>query len=662
MAQDTEHPDHSAIDGAMGRALAELDAMRLAASSADAQAHTDTDYTLHDVSEIGRYAVPSTAGWPALLALLQDPALRLAFAAEHFSLFDGIITGRLEQPPAPSLGDNLAAVRNFLLQSYYGDTPEGMTPEKARQALEEIASFVGDGLANHARGAAALHDPREPYLDAVAAAEAHGLGAQYLYLKILEWQRQSDWMRPFDAVMALFGGHLPSEWKLAADAPFLETPDFSPAELGPEAGIEEIEAAMAYIADMEARQRILTEEQQLTNAIDDFDMLGNRLVHTVEQLQDVSQMSEPVRRDAVEIAKDILRKLKVTIGEAMAKDGLDMHPAEAVATLGAVAGAAKIYERLLAWARGVDASILQHPSIIAATRAIGQLAVAAKMEAMRVAKQARDDSRAAQLARQIQMIPDAFHPGDATYGDMLERVERGIDTVLNRVQEISGPGAMVGHARGNDRGHYMSGTPIAGMALQASSEGVTNRDSTGKQQQMIQESIANANRAQLQRASQQLASQQARSSGQSSRMAGATAATTPARGNVAQQLNAMRQRLTQARQQVSTTLQGQQRMNAARNAMNAAHHHHEEELHHQDHLHQQQLQMQLLAKKLDLKGMRAATSTAGLTTAPVVTGRAAFEKMQKAATGGLGAPTKQGEKKDQLPPPPPPKKEPGRGF
>ena len=70
----------------------------------------------------------------------------------------------------------------------------------------------------------------------------------------------------------------------------------------------------------------------------------------------------------------------------------------------------------------------------------------------------------------------------------------------------------------------------------------------------------------------------------------------------------------------------------------------------------------------NLKQMNS--TTAGLTTNPVMTGRAAYDKMKQANTyglkGGTATPkamTDEERKKQQLQnPPPPPKKDTGRGF
>jgi hypothetical protein len=128
---------------------------------------------------------------------------------------------------------------------------------------------------------------------------------------------------------------------------------------------------------------------------------------------------------------------------------------------------------------------------------------------------------------------------------------------------------------------------------------------------------------------------------------------------------------------VSQQVNAAQRANANRQGQIASHAHDD---HHDDHHPQPQVAqppapIAATMAKLDprlinnIKAMN--TTTAGLTTNPVTTGRAAFDKMQQANMQGLkGAPppkkpTTEEEKKkqqQQMNPPPPPKDRGGRGY
>lgn len=662
-----------------------------AALSADAS-HADTltsaaegGLELHAVANVGRYAVPPQGGWNQINEVIASNGL--GFAPDAYPSFDQIVAKRFghsvltdvreadyNAPVYVHLRENLAAVRNFILQRYYSETPEGMTAERAEQAIAEIARYVGEGLHNNPRlkGLLSYHDLSKAFIDLPRAAKPDGEGARYLYERILESDRHGSWIRPFAAIAALFGGNRGGDWQLVplAYAPFYQSTAL-PA-LDQLSTIEEIDAAIQQLDALESKQRFEQEQLEAAMTVNDLEALGNHLLYTAESLRDVQQMSEPVKQDAIEIAREILRKLRLSMGESKLLDGLGLKPRDGLDELGGIKAVALVYERLLGWARGVDASILQHPSIVAATQAVGQIGYVAKAEAIRVAKLAGNLAHAKHLEQQLNFVPGAYadpeKEKEMKLSALLDRVERGIDTVLNRVVTISGPTAAVGHARDKELGSYMAGTPVAGMAMQARAEGSANRDATGKQQSAIQEGMAAAQRAQVQRVTQQVANQQSRR-GNTMGTQNATAAST--RGSLQSQLASMRQRLAQMRRNV--VAQQQNMMNVRTNAarMQSLHAHDD---HAHDH-HQPPDPIAATMAKMDprliqnIKQMN--TMTAGLTTNPVLTGRAAFDKMKQATTYGLKNPepgskpmTEEERQKQQqlLDPPPPPKKDKSRGF
>jgi hypothetical protein len=480
----------AALEAAIEQARIELDAMTQAASAADAAAlQTNADYSLHEVAGVGRYVVARYSGWRALLRIIDDPTPNINFSLKDYPAFDKVIGERFNSPymldplddhyeSYKSLRDNIAAVRNFLMETYYADTPGGMTPGKAKKALAEIANFVGDGLYNNwtSLGFIPHHTAGKPHIDLARARAKGGEGAQYIYEKILEHQRHSNWMKPFAAVAALFGGKPAPDWMLppasATGFTNMIEGDLLPNAISSAPTSAEIEAALARVGQLEAERTDLRGRMEIDTFSGDLDAIADHLLFTATHMANVATLSEPVRRDAIEIAKDILRKLKISLGDLNIMDGLKLKPTDDLSTLGAIKGVAMVYERLLAWGRGIDPSIMEHPSIIAATQAIGQLGYLAKLEALRMARAAGNTVMADNLADQLRRIPPAYAAAtDATFGGLLDKVENGINTVLHRTQNIAGPGAKVGHSPGNELGSFMSGTPLAGMAMQTTAGG-----------------------------------------------------------------------------------------------------------------------------------------------------------------------------------------------
>lgn len=524
------------IENALAEAKRELAEIQLAAKEA-AQLADDSKagYSLHEVPGVGRYAVPRYSGWKPLLRVINDPAADIDFSPEAYPSFDAIICNRFESPELVNpnhpdhgdlddLRDNLAAVRNFLMDHYYVDTPAGMTPEKARKALETIADFVGRGLNNNYVFAGIIpnHHLDEPFIDLDKAKATGGDGAQYIYEKILEMQRRNDWKKPFAAIASLFGGQTPpdlmlpdadethfTDWfehdilaeeiaKHAHDHPTAEQVKARIAELeamkAKTNAHSETDAKAAAIAAAAAASKPtdpLKEEQariaqaraeqanaeraskrQFLNLARDLDSIGNYLMYSAANMQNMAHVSENVKREAIDIARDILRKLKVSFGHVNIMDGLKLAPQDDISTFGALKGVTAVYERMLAWGAGLNPGIMKHPSVMAATQSIGQLGYLAKLEALRFARAGGDMDYAQELTSQLRSAPPIFATAnDARFNALIEKIERGMETLLSRVQNLDGHGAAVQNHREDPLGKTMDAPPSAGLSAQ-----------TGKQQ------------------------------------------------------------------------------------------------------------------------------------------------------------------------------------
>lgn len=654
-----------ALDNAIARAHAEIDAMMQAAKAA-ADDGDNGVYTLHEIPEAGRYAVPRLRGWKPLLDIVHDPEADINFSLSDYPSFDTILDEHFGSPYLSDplddkyesythLRENIAAVRNFLMETYYSNPPAGMSPDKIRTAMEQIAAYLGDGLYNNwlLFGAVPNHNPTKPFVSIDRAKQPNGEGAQYLYEKILEMQRHSNWLRPFAPIVAMFGGKSTIDWHLPGveSTPFnmLYEGDLANPAINAVPTEAEIAAAAQRLAQLEARRNYVREANAFTMLAVDLDSIGNHLLYTADNLQAMASLSEPVRREAVEIAKDILRKLKISIGDMNILEGLRLKPKDDLAALGAIKGVVMVYERLLAWGKRIDPSIMQHPSVLAATQSVGQLGYLAKMEALRAAKAAGNTALADKIAGQIARIPPYFANTNQTrFGGLLERIEQGIDTVLNRIQEINGPGAMVGHSPAKELGSYMNATPIAGNSMLLSSDGTSSRNARAA---AIMEAEDAAARAQAARIQQQSA--RAHQSGQ-----GQQRTTTPTRSATGRQ--AVQQARAAAQSSSSSTNPAMNAQQAARNAQlrrtawQASHHDDE----HDAHAHEQHIDPRILNPKL-LQSVRQATNTSGLKTAPVTTGRASFNAMQQHPAQDHHDEDEKKKKDQQLIQPPIPPK--GRG-
>lgn len=636
----------AALDTAIAQAQGQLNEMTAAASEADrlAAAQGGWNCTIHEVPGIGRYAIPTQPGWKALIDVVHDKSVDINYSPNLYPVFDGVIqevtqSPYLDNPDEPKydsatfrhLRDNIAAVRNFLMQTYYADNSSGLSGGDAKRALTEIATFVGEGLDNNLRFAGLIpnHDPTKPFIALDEASQPHGAGAQYIYEEILKQQRHSNWWRPFAQITSLFGGQKPVDWQLPAAS---ATPFVYGALENAALGHQAEEAIAQRLQQMQQERDALVHAMEHTAAAVDLETIGNQMLATADRLNDVTQLSEPVRRDAIERAKEILRGLKIQFGDRKLLDGICLRSSNECQGLGEMLGAAHIYERVLAWGRGIDPSIAQHPSIMAATQAVGQLGYLSKLEAMRVANSVGNVILADRVAVRIAGLPEVYKNVSArNYSEMYDRIEGGINTVLDRIQAIQGPGAGVGHTPYKDLGSYMSAAPIAGLAMQLTGDGA-NRDSVGKRNMEVMAAEDAAMQAQANRIQSQNA-ERARQQGQQSQQQ-----QRPARGQ-----QAVQQAQQQQRRQGSPVQANVNALNAAQRqallqrnaALRSAQDHPD---HHHDPAHIQKVNPTavnpLLANPAMAK-IKADLARSGVNTNDLVTGKAAFNKMQSAAVQGL---------------------------
>ncbi len=684
---DTLGEEAAALEAAHAQALAELQRIRAKASYDDTQGSETAKYSMHDVAGMGRYVVPRYQGWKALLDIIHDPVPNIDFSANIYPAFDGVIGKHFQSPylldplhdkyeSYEPLRDNLAAVRNFLMQSYYADTPEGMSPQKAAKAMGEIAGFVGDGLYNNwlYLGIVPNHNPTKPFISINRASEKDGKGAQYIYEKILEHQRHNDWMKPFTAVAALFGGKSPEEWMLppAGETHFRDKIAFDAAGKAPlTIEAQDLQGAAANVAALEAKLQAIKDARALTTTAIDFDAIGNHLIFTATHMDSVAQMAAPVRRDAVEIAKDILKKLKFSIGDKPLDAGLNMKPSDDMATLGAVKGVAMVYERLLAWARANnDAGVFQHPSVMAATQAIGQLGYQAKREALRVAEVAGNHGLVKAIGEQISRLPDSYKAGGATFGSLFETIERGIDTVMNRVQEVNVSGAKVGFSVDSSIGANLDSDPTAGTSKQVGVDNAAKRNAEAAVADQL------AAQAQAQRINSQLAaqarSQQVQQGGQQPQQQAPARGSTVGRQSLQRAQTAQRQSSSTgstAAAPSSAPLGSAQQQAANRRAtmtnLSAAREREEQvrQQQQQQQLQQQQSRAARAAMKIDpaaLKGMKI--DMTGVTGAPITGGRRPITPKEAAQKNAQKADNDKKQQEQTVQPPTPPNRTGGRGF
>jgi hypothetical protein len=238
-----------------------------------------------------------------------------------------------------------------------------------------------------------------------------------------------------------------------------------------------------------------------------LDTLGDYLIEQAGKVGGVASLSAAIQREAIELAKEILDKLKVRFGEVNILSGLHCNEDDDVTAMGDMEEVLTTYDHLLAYAASMDTDILSHPAVMSATQAFGQVGYLCKEEAKRLAISARNNKMADRIAAQLSRIQNQFSGlQDKRFSALTERIGRGITTIISRIQTIAGPSALVGHSIEQNISSFMTSTPTAGQARQSLASG-QQQDQAKKTVQM-QQAEEIAARAQAQRIMQQNAFQQ----------------------------------------------------------------------------------------------------------------------------------------------------------
>ena len=403
-----------------------------------------TPSQVHYQSGVGNFMFPLENSWAAHRQVINDHSLGLYYWPSQHPYFDNMVHQRVNYEPLWNDGnsafgaydvlrENLAIVRNYIMCEFFPDGSVDNTKADAQKAthLAQIGQFISDGLNNDRL----IPNPMSPIIRADRA-NLPATGAQYIYSQIIKRQNYQSWLDPILHPIQWLIGKTAGAW----DLPALEHSAFSDAALRlppPDISAELSDDDVAIIADaltrnsMEAPSSSLNFSEELNDAAQDITMASARYA-AVDHLQ------EPTKRESVEIAKEILNKLKLKLGEALIENGLNAFAKANFSIMDALRGAVQVYEFHLHKLMQTDPKIMENPAIIAANAAIGKLGHIAKQDVLKAAEKAGDKELAATVRKEISKMPAHWQqPSEKTFGELLGQVEGGLNTVLLRLTQTA---------------------------------------------------------------------------------------------------------------------------------------------------------------------------------------------------------------------------------
>lgn len=351
-----------------------------------------------------------------------DAHLGLGFHPVHFPAFDGQFRAAL----SPALHENLAIIRNYLLCHL----PE----ERAASTLKQIARRLDASLSGRNRW------PHAPKLTRRAASQPDK-GAQALYQHLLAWQSAPRWLHP----PLWFTPDQPAHWGL----PPLESSPFSDRALAMSAPPEDAPASQDAMpvdfGEMADRNHIATGAKQAVgqppeaeqSTAEQLNDIANDIASAGALTMSVEELHEPTRRESIEIAKEILDKLRVRLGEAFVSHGLGPFGAENLSILNSLKEVVKTFEFHLHKLAGLDPNIYENPAVKRANEAVGKLSHLAKSETLGAAQLHGDAQMIALIEAEMMQLPASWIPGEHdTFGGLFDDLYSGLEAVIDRINHI----------------------------------------------------------------------------------------------------------------------------------------------------------------------------------------------------------------------------------
>ena len=419
---------------------------------------------------------------------------------------------------------NLAVMRNYLLNHFFpdGDVENDKEDRRAAHSLNQIAMYVGDMLHRGNRWLPSLG----PSVTLSRASEK-GTGAAEIYQKLRTGEKQRLLLSPVLVPVNLIRNRSNMIWRLP---PLPETP-FDPRNLAaPLDTYMPDEDIGTYGGGTGGEQAPLPDRERWNVISHSFADLGAGLAGATVPLATVDDLSQPVKTRAIELAREILEKLKLKFSDTPVEALLDrVDTAEVYQLLRETQRLSDLFYMQAGRAALTHPDFFEDRDIVVAFDALGKLSCQAKLQALKYAEESGSDESALRIAREIEAMPASWRdPGTFTVGHLLGSVQIGLEKIFRQLQAQTQTNDDARHVGYTDPSLLPPGTIGQGNGLASQNSPAAVPSISPLQQRMQQVMAANdmVNMA-AERRTQQSSVYQAASSGQSVPSAAAIAAAEP---------------------------------------------------------------------------------------------------------------------------------------
>lgn len=421
---------------------------------------------------LGKYMIPAQNTLENHYRLIYDRSNELDFWPEQSPAFDGIVAQTFLDP-AFSMGhhpryfdyeplrDNISTVRNYVLQAVMNgvDQRDGEQMRSAERKLEQMGREIGVALQRDSL----FKRPGSASLDVSDVSEP-GVGAAKIYELLTEKQASAGIMAPLKSLF----GYTYTDWGL----PPIENTPFSNAnveafcmsDFGKEKApghMAALEAAQVTQAARSARREAeeLLEQQQAQSQPEPvaepaapeptgfsqaqkLSVMGAGLAGSAFSLDRVRKLSAPVKDRSVELAREIIDKMRINLGGTTRDQWLELPAEAAVAQNEAINSIAKVYSDAYQTALDSDPAIRDNPAVQQGNDAMGKLAYLSKQQAgMKLFDEGRRDD-ALMVMAELETYPDHWKPQNEgeSVESLLAQMQNGLEMTHQAIKQAQDKG------------------------------------------------------------------------------------------------------------------------------------------------------------------------------------------------------------------------------
>lgn len=402
------------------------------------------------VPGFGKYIIPYDASLTNQYQLIFDRQNELSFDPEAFEAFDGVVarvflSPAISHPNHPDyfsfepLRDNIATVRNFAMVEILKQTDlnDPAAVNAAMQKCNEMGREIGVALQRDT----ITRRPGSLHLD-VTKSSVPGAGAAEIYKLLQRKQHRSPLLRPLDWVLKRdyrqwnlppiedtpFSSANVQSFCIPADGPqapacAAPAPDISPEPVVPAAApaTEAQTAPEPAVAPAPAAPSVSSGQQLAA--------LGASIMGNARSLDKVEKLPRPVKDRAIELARDILDKLRLGLGEGGSiASWLSLPGNDAVAYTEGVSQLTELYAQSYETATAYSPQLASSPFLVGANAALGKLSYLAKAHAYTQLEGEGLLDDAAMLRAELETYPAEWTnlEGD-TVESLLSQIQSGLE-------------------------------------------------------------------------------------------------------------------------------------------------------------------------------------------------------------------------------------------